>query len=68
VFCTGQFIRHPQSIDCAPEPDLIHDFVGHIPMFADPQIAAISQEIGLLSLGANDEEIKRLSYAYIYTI
>jgi phenylalanine-4-hydroxylase len=68
VFCSGQFIRHPDSIDCAPEPDLIHDFVGHLPMFADPQIAELSQQIGLLSLGASDEDISKLGYAYVFTI
>lgn len=30
-------------------------------MFADPYIAEMSQEIGLLSLGATDEQIERLS-------
>lgn len=54
VFCSGQFVRHINSVDCAPEPDLIHDFVGHIPMFADPHIANLSQEIGRLSIGASD--------------
>jgi phenylalanine-4-hydroxylase len=37
-------------------------------MLADPQIADISQRIGLLSLGASDEGIERLGYAYLYTI
>lgn len=39
VFCSAQFIRHPLSIDFTVEPDLIHDYVGHIPQLADPQIA-----------------------------
>lgn len=30
-------------------------------MFADPYIAEMSQEIGLLSLGATDEQIEKLS-------
>lgn len=30
-------------------------------MFADPDLAQMSQEIGLLSLGATDEQIERLS-------
>jgi phenylalanine-4-hydroxylase len=37
-------------------------------MFADPRIADLSQQIGLLSLGASDEDIKKLGYAYLFTI
>jgi phenylalanine-4-hydroxylase len=68
VFCSAQFVRHQLSLDCAAEPDLIHDFVGHVPMLADSSIAGLTQKIGLLSLGASDEDIKRLGYAYVYTI
>lgn len=42
VFCSGQFIRHHNSLEFTTEPDLIHEFVGHVPMFADPLVAVLS--------------------------
>lgn len=37
-------------------------------MFADPDFASFSQEIGLASLGATDVDIKRLATCYWHSV
>lgn len=67
MLCT-QYIRHYSKPLFTPEPDVVHELIGHAPFFTDPDFAEIGQAFGRAAKAADDEEMERLNRLYWYTI
>lgn len=63
------WIREPEEFDYIVEPDLFHDFFGHVPMLFDPRIADFLQAYGQGGLRAQSlGGLQYLARLYWYTI
>lgn len=63
-----QYIRHHSRPEYTPEPDIVHEAIGHIPMFTNPNFADYSQFIGHGARIATDKQIEELGRLYWFTV
>lgn len=68
-FPTTVTVRPKSSMDYLPEPDIIHDVFGHVPLHADPVFADFLQTYGKAALYTNNpEHTKRLARLFWFTV
>lgn len=67
MLCT-QYIRHHSRPDYTPEPDIVHEAIGHVPNFTNPDFADFSQFIGRGARKADEKQLEQLGRLYWYTV
>ncbi len=67
MLCT-QYIRHASRPEYTPEPDVVHEVIGHVPMFMNPDFVAFSRLIGQAALKAGPEDLVKLERLYWFTL
>lgn len=68
VMLSTQYIRHHSRPDYTPEPDIVHEIIGHQPMFTNPAFADYSQFVGHGARRANDQQLEELGRLYWFTV
>jgi phenylalanine-4-hydroxylase len=68
-FPVSVWIRKPQELDYLSEPDLFHDFFGHVPLLANPVFARFMQAYGVAGQKAQAHAaVPLLARVYWYTV
>jgi phenylalanine-4-hydroxylase len=68
VMLSTQYVRHHSRPDYTPEPDIVHEVLGHVPNFTNSDFADFSQFIGLGARRASEEQLEQLGRLYWYTV
>jgi phenylalanine-4-hydroxylase len=69
VFLCTQYIRHHSTPLYTPEPDVVHEIVGHGVTLACPQLAEINRLFGeAVKRTTSPDKLERLSRVYWFTI
>ncbi|MEO1128663.1 MAG: phenylalanine 4-monooxygenase [Planctomycetota bacterium] len=68
-FPTTITVRPKEQMDYLPEPDIIHDVFGHVPLHADPIFADFLQTYGKAALWTNNtHHTERLARLFWFTV
>jgi phenylalanine-4-hydroxylase len=68
VFLSTQYIRHHSRPTYTPEPDIVHELVGHAATLVHPGIAELNRVLGEAATVADDVEMVRIERVYWYTL
>lgn len=68
TFLATQYIRHASRPWYTPEPDVLHELVGHAATLADPRIADLSRHFGRAALRATEAELLAIERVYWFTL
>jgi phenylalanine-4-hydroxylase len=69
LFHSTQYVRHPSEPLYTPEPDIIHEVIGHGNLLASPRFAAIKREAGRAAQRVvTDEALQAIADVFWFTL
>ena len=67
-FPAASFIRIPQELDYIQEPDIFHEFYGHVPLLTFSEYANFMEEFGKLALSISPKDRRRIFRIFWFTV
>lgn len=67
-FLATQYVRHPSAPFYTPEPDVIHELVGHAATLAVPELAALNRALGRAAAAADDATLVAIERVYWHVL
>ncbi len=68
TFLSTQYVRHHSIPEFTPEPDVIHELLGHGPALSNPVIADLNRGFGRAAATASEAGLARISRVYWFTL
>jgi len=68
VFLSTQYMRHPSAPLYTPEPDVVHELIGHAVSLANPEYALLNRRFGEVARTLPDDAMQPLIRAYWYSL
>lgn len=69
TFLSTQYVRHPSVPFYTPEPDIVHELIGHANALASPRFAALYEAAGQASRRASSADaLERFSRVFWFTM
>jgi len=68
MFLSTQYIRHPSQPLYTPEPDVVHELVGHACTLCDPTLAGLNRMFGEAASHVDESTLAQLERIYWYTM
>lgn len=67
-FPAASFIRIPQELDYIQEPDIFHEFYGHVPLLTFNEYANFMEEFGKIALSISPKDRRRIFRIFWFTV
>jgi phenylalanine-4-hydroxylase len=68
LFLATQYMRHDSRPLYTPEPDVIHELVGHAASLAHPIFSSVNRAFGAAPQRVDEAELTRIARVYWYTL
>lgn len=67
-FPAASFIRTPEELDYIQEPDIFHEFYGHVPLLTFSEYGNFMEEFGKIALSISPKDRRRMFRLFWFTI